>query len=146
MPSEADSVQYLHLHASHPHDIIFEDDGHRVSASWGKRDRVNKMSVSNWEMGPARRQPSFRALGAGVRKFCLKVQRPESYSEPNTSHSHSLLQPHDVSTNFYGPSVAYLWAAHLNLNRVIIKISVNVINQGSIEFFSARHKILFYLQ
>lgn len=27
------SAFYLHLHPSHPHDIIFEDDGHRVGAS-----------------------------------------------------------------------------------------------------------------
>lgn len=33
------TASYLHLHPSHPHDIIFEDDGNRVSASWGKRDR-----------------------------------------------------------------------------------------------------------
>lgn len=65
---------------------------------------MDMMSVSNGEMGPARRQPSLRALGAGVREFCLKVQRPESYSEPNTSHSHSLLQPHDAQTNWSGPS------------------------------------------
>lgn len=72
------------------------------------------MSGETGEMGPARRQPSLRALGAGVREFCLRVQRPESYSEPTTSHSHSLQQPRDVQTNVSGPFSAYEGAAHLN--------------------------------
>lgn len=76
-------------------------------------------------MGPARRQPSLRALGAGVREFCFKVQRPESYSEPNTSHSHSLLQPHDVQTNLSGPFVAYDWAANFNRAVVILLNSIH---------------------
>lgn len=37
--NKINKASYLHLHSSHPHDIIFEDDGHRVGASWAKRDR-----------------------------------------------------------------------------------------------------------
>ncbi len=72
---KAQIIFHLHFHAPHSHDVIFEDDGHRVSSSYdvGGRGREKEMGQRLDFCSDTRensgRDSLLRAQGAGLERL-----------------------------------------------------------------------------
>lgn len=98
--TDANEFSHLHFHASHPHDIIFDDDGYGVGASCEASEekyiKEKERKRADVRFRPALRTKRewdslLRAQGAGLIRLPSSARDQKATVNQNASHSHSFM-------------------------------------------------------